>query len=326
MTHTALLLVAVALALGSSLGCWALLGFVGDAARRRLIQLLGLALPAVVIGIALVLMIHFFTQVCFWTAPPPDVLVTQALTAAGALSMSGVLGLNGLRVVLLPWHFTRRTWPAPPWLVTEIRQCLPLAGLRRLPAARVAADARPWALVAGLLQPCVVLSSGLVGLLDREERQAVLLHELLHIRRRDLWWTAVGGALRDLSWFLPPVRRLYAHLVAEQELACDNSIRQPRHRLALASALARVWHAQQPLPALTRGTLMLLSAPTVLAYEVRIQRLLEPAGREETSPWPAITSLLLGTGGLVLAIQLSITQWAMVLMGCGLHELLPIFP
>ena len=244
--HTGLILVSLVLAAGGSLCCLALLRAAPVALHRRAVQVLGLALPVVVVGLLAALMAHFFVQVCFWTAPPGDVLLAQVFSVAGAVSLGGALLLGGLRAALLPWRLHRRTWPAPAWLEAQVGVCAPQAGAPPVPRVRVAADAHPWAWVAGLLRPHLVVSSGLLALLDAAELRAVLVHELLHLRRRDLWWTVLGGALCDLTWFLPPTRRLYAQLVAEQEIACDDTIQDPAQRLALASALARVWQAQLP--------------------------------------------------------------------------------
>jgi len=52
------------------------------------------------------------------------------------------------------------------------------------------------------------------------------------------------GILRDLTWFLPITRRLYKRLLVEQEVACDDRVTGEPRRLALASALARVWQAE----------------------------------------------------------------------------------
>ena len=324
--HTLLILISLALALGGSLLCVGLLRVAHAPSSRHTLQLTGLLLPALVLGLLGSLLIHFFSQICFRTAPSLDIALTQSLFALGALGISVAVGLNLLRAALLPWHLRRRTWDAPAWLQAQVAEVGGRVGLRRPPAVRVAADARPWALVAGLFRPHLVVSSGLVALLDREELGAVLYHELLHIRRGDLWWTVGGGVLRDLTWFLPSTRRLYAQLRAEQEVACDDGVPGARQRLALASALARVWQAALVAPQTPRGALA-LAAPEHEApwtAEARVRRLLEqpetPADRPPYRTLLAVAALL----GLFVSAQLGAATLAMDKMACELQQFLAL--
>ena len=62
-----------------------------------------------------------------------------------------------------------RTWDAPASLQVKAGELAACLELRNLPGVRVCADALPWALAAGLVRPQLVVSSGLVALLDDEE-------------------------------------------------------------------------------------------------------------------------------------------------------------
>jgi beta-lactamase regulating signal transducer with metallopeptidase domain len=73
----------------------------------------------------------------------------------------------------------------------------------------------------GLLQPTIVLPAECDGwTLDR--RRAVLLHELAHIRRRDLVGHTVGRFACALYWFHPLVWTAAKRLRSESERACDD--------------------------------------------------------------------------------------------------------
>jgi len=70
-------------------------------------------------------------------------------------------------------------------------------------AARVvesAAAAMP--MMCGVLRPVIILPAG-AGQWQAERLRAVLLHELLHVRRRDLAAQAVAQAACCLYWFHP---------------------------------------------------------------------------------------------------------------------------
>ncbi|HMA35411.1 MAG TPA: M56 family metallopeptidase [Chloroflexia bacterium] len=318
--HTALIGVSVLLAGVGSWLCARLLAQATAWNSRRTLQLLGLLLPACVLSVLAAILIHFLAQVCFLTAPPLDVALTQLLIAVGALGLAGGLFLNLLRTLLLPWQVRHRTWAGSPALAARVQVQARTLGLQRVPQVRIAPDGRPWALVAHPLRPTLVLSTGLLALLDVEELDAVLGHELLHLRRGDLWWTVLAGILHDLLPFWGPTRRLYRLLRLEQELACDDGVIGASRRLALASALARVWQAGLgPGPA-WRGTLTLVPPAPGRTVEARIRRLLDRSGSVAASP----IYRALGAGGavlgLILAVQIAATLWTMGQLQCDLHQ------
>src|SRR5262245_16460774 len=57
---------------------------------------------------------------------------------------------------------------------------------------------------------------------SRERRCAVLIHELAHVKRRDLVGHLTGGVACALYWFHPLVWKAAWHLRAESERACDD--------------------------------------------------------------------------------------------------------
>ncbi len=90
--------------------------------------------------------------------------------------------------------------PAMIALVAEISGRI---GLRRHPAVMtVDGDGSPF--VCGLHRPTLVLPRGLAGSLDPEALRSVLLHELAHIRRRDLLWDWIPASVRLLYFFNDP--------------------------------------------------------------------------------------------------------------------------
>ena len=112
-----------------------------------------------------------------------------------------------------------RVLDAPDWMnpLWEVADRLELATAPRLVRSE---DAKmPFA--CGLLQPTIVLPAECDSwTLDR--RRAVLLHELAHIRRRDLVGHTVGRFACALYWFHPLVWTAAKRLRSESERACDD--------------------------------------------------------------------------------------------------------
>lgn len=320
--HTLLILSSLAL---SFVGCWFCLLILKQAhtsGGRRALQFTGLLVPAVLLGLVSVAMTHFITQECFMAAPPADVALAEILSAVGAAGIVLATALNLTRAFLLPIRLRSRTWEAPDWLQARVTFLVGVIGLRTAPAVEVCADGKPWALVAGIFRPHLVLSSGLVAILDGEELDAVLCHELLHIRSRDILWTVLAGVMRDLTWYVPATRRLYRQMLVEQEYACDDKVPGGSRRLALASALARVWQVQAGNRKTPYGALGLLSVERSSQIEHRVRRLLDnadaPAHAARRLPGALLSMTLLLS--VFIPAQLGAILFSMHSMGCGMQD------
>ncbi len=102
-------------------------------------------------------------------------------------------------------------------LVQELARSM---GLRRVPSVRLTEADCPL-LVCGLRRPVVVMPAGLPGSLDRSQLRQALLHELAHLKRRDLFWGWIMEIARIVYCFHPLVYWLGYRLHLERELACD---------------------------------------------------------------------------------------------------------
>lgn len=73
----------------------------------------------------------------------------------------------------------------------------------------------------GFIRPRLLLPPGLSHSLQREQLRHVLLHELAHLKRRDVLVSWIVAALQALHWFNPLVWYGFTKMRAERELACD---------------------------------------------------------------------------------------------------------
>jgi beta-lactamase regulating signal transducer with metallopeptidase domain len=78
--------------------------------------------------------------------------------------------------------------------------------------------------VVGFWRPILLLPEGIVGRLTPPQLEAVLAHELCHVRRRDNLFASIHMMVESMFWFHPLVWWIGARLVEERERACDEAV------------------------------------------------------------------------------------------------------
>ncbi|MBV9183160.1 MAG: M56 family metallopeptidase [Acidobacteria bacterium] len=131
----------------------------------------------------------------------------------------------------------------------------------------------------GWLRAWVLLPRDLLPHLRRRELIEVLLHELIHVRRRDYLWNQLAGIACRVVFFHPAVWLAHRHMRRERELACDQAMggKKPERRLRYAECLmglAKWWFLADRY---STNTIGVSTTASFLATRVRI--LLEPPPR-----------------------------------------------
>jgi HEAT repeat protein/beta-lactamase regulating signal transducer with metallopeptidase domain len=157
-------------------------------------------------------------------SPQSPVPSPRALNPATILTLIWLAGIAWMAGRLLVGvanvrRIVRRSVPADDdWqeLVDDARASIGAeADLRIVISAEAAMP-----FTSGLLRPVIVLpDSATDWTMDR--RRSVLLHELAHVRRRDLVTNAVVQLACAVYWFHPIVRLAARHVRIEAERACD---------------------------------------------------------------------------------------------------------
>ena len=115
-----------------------------------------------------------------------------------------------------------------PAVLRLLQQCGQVMKLRSLPRLiRTPAVQTPT--LHGFWRPCVLLPDGTVDTLNATELRYVLLHELAHIKRRDMPVLWLMTFLKALHWFNPLFRIAANRLGAAAELACDHWVMARLH-------------------------------------------------------------------------------------------------
>jgi uncharacterized protein (TIGR03435 family) len=93
-----------------------------------------------------------------------------------------------------------------------------------LPIRVMSSPARLEPGVFGILRPVLLLPEGIAERLTRPQLEAVLAHELCHVRRRDNLTATIHMVVEAIFWFHPLVWWIRERLVEERERACDEEV------------------------------------------------------------------------------------------------------
>ena len=94
---------------------------------------------------------------------------------------------------------------------------------RRRPELRVT-DAACGARALGLGRPMIVVSQRLVGALDDEQLDQIVMHEYAHLARFDDWARLVQAIITSVAGLHPAVRIISRQIDLEREAACDDRV------------------------------------------------------------------------------------------------------
>lgn len=155
--------------------------------------------------------------------------------------------------------------------------------------------------VLGFWRPVVVLPASLLTQLPPEMIDAILAHELAHIRRLDPWVNLAQRLIETLLFYHPAVWWISGRVRAQREICCDEMAVIATERITYVCALERVARFTLGLPGLISSQNLALSfGGTRPALLIRIQHLLGAPPPHSRNNWPAgvmaIVTLLAAVG------------------------------
>lgn len=91
----------------------------------------------------------------------------------------------------------------------------------------------------GFIKPVVLVPVGFLVGLPQDQIEAILLHEIAHIRRYDYVFNLVQTAIKTVFFFHPAIHYISRRIDIDREQACDDlAVAQSRNPQALAKGLA----------------------------------------------------------------------------------------
>ncbi|MBE2286355.1 MAG: hypothetical protein IAE77_23060 [Prosthecobacter sp.] len=155
---------------------------------------------------------------------PP--LESNPWTVEQKLALGWLVGVMGMLGTMLALHLRllrrlRADGEPPSSRVAGIlRDAASLAGVSRMPRVRVTDAVRAPALF-GLFRPMILLPRDVAESCEASALRLILLHEIAHLRRRDLWTQVMASLILAVHWFNPLVWWAGRRLRVEAEMAAD---------------------------------------------------------------------------------------------------------
>jgi GWxTD domain-containing protein len=235
---------------------------------------------------------------------PGDGLAALAAPTPGLWQWLVPLWMAGVAVFYLRnlggWMAARRlrtagVRPAAPEWQERMRALCVQLGVRRAVGLMESCLAEV-PVVIGYLRPVILLPMGLVTGMPAEQVEALLIHELAHIRRHDYLVNLLQRAVEGLLFYHPAVWWVSHVIRTEREHCCDDAVvtlRGDAHGYARALATLETARVPEPLLAASGGSLL-----------GRVRRLL---GQQEGPQGGAATF----AAGLMLAMAAAtmLTAW-----------------
>jgi beta-lactamase regulating signal transducer with metallopeptidase domain len=149
--------------------------------------------------------------------------------------------------------------------------------------------------VIGYVRPAILMPVGLLAGLPAGQIEAILLHELAHIRRHDYLVNLLEASVEGFLFYHPAVWWISGLIRAERENCCDDLVvavnaNAQEYATALAALEHNRWSAREAAPAATGGNLT-----------QRIRRLLNRPEAPRRALTPAFSAVILAiTAAVVL--------------------------
>ena len=186
----------------------------------------------------------------------------------------------------------------PAQMAEKIHVFIKRSGITRKIRVRISEMVRV-PMVTGILKPVILIPAGIISLLPVEQIEAVIAHELAHIRRYDFLINILQTLTETLFFYHPAVWLLSSNARAEREKCCDDYAVQACGDLGVyAKALANLsgFRLHKPLPAMA-------FSGKKLSLVNRVERLLNSNKMKSNAKERVIAGILILGSAIVLTLS-----------------------
>ncbi|MFC2021865.1 M56 family metallopeptidase [Chloroflexota bacterium] len=142
-----------------------------------------------------------------------------------------------------------------------------IPGLKVIPAPRILLSPEDVPTAYSLSGKRLVISASMINLLDSDELQAVIEHEIAHLSRQLIWINRALLTLRFLMFYNPIAFFVFYQINNDTEKLCDDiAIRSSGKRLSLTSGLLKIFRHSAAIP-LQESTGKIRPEPRVAALK-----------------------------------------------------------
>ena len=152
-------------------------------------------------------------------------------------------------------------------------------------------------IVLGHFRPVILMPIGLLAGMPPRQIEAILLHELAHVRRYDYLVNVLQRSVEGLLFYHPAVWWISHVIRVEREHCCDDAVVELNgdayeYATALAALEENRWPGREPALAATGGGLV-----------KRVRRLLYP--KRHNGVWTPVISIAV----MIVAMAVALTAW-----------------
>lgn len=153
--------------------------------------------------------------------------------------ISGIVWRFGNAAILRRFA-ARDPGPHESWLADKVRTIADFEGVPNL-GTGVVEDDSPLAMAVGGRRPTILVSTGLLRLLERDQLETVVAHEVMHLKHHDAEFKVFSRVLSRILFFDPFSKFFDPAIHREREyLADETSGRLTGRPASLASALLKI--------------------------------------------------------------------------------------
>ncbi|MDZ4402674.1 M56 family metallopeptidase [Prosthecobacter sp.] len=204
------------------------------------------------------------------------ILLAIWLTGAASVILAALLRQRLFDAVL-----RRRPRATSPYLRALVASLAQKAGVK-MPVSILLMPGGTTPAMVGVRRPKLLLPEDWESRFDDRSLRHVVLHELLHVKQRDLLWNWAAIAVQALHWFNPLVWFVVSRFQADRELRCDAgalALLSPAERLDYGHTLLRIQETFFAPPAIAG------LAPCVRNHPTLRQRILMITHPTTRQPW-----------------------------------------